>query len=139
MSSHETHTEHHSHGPAIYVWTLLALLVLTVITVLASYVNFGSPAANVVIALFIATVKASLVCLIFMHLKDDRPINGIIFVSTLLFLGVFIGFCLIDFESRTVIRPANYKGPAQFEPTPKRQIDATKAPAAATPAEAKAN
>ena len=54
-------------GAAIYVSTLVALLILTAITVGASYIDFGS--GNVVIALIIATIKATIVALFFMHLR----------------------------------------------------------------------
>lgn len=101
--SHEEHNHHASATP--YVLTLGALLVLTVITVGAAYVNFGSPAINLVIAIVIATVKASLVALFFMHLRHDKPINAVIFVSSLLFLGVFLLFPLIDIESRILTQP----------------------------------
>ena len=74
------------------------LLILTGITVGASYFDFGS--ANVVVAMFIATIKASLVALIFMHLKDDKPVNAVIFTSSLIFLSIFIGFCMLDVQSR---------------------------------------
>ena len=51
-----THAVHHHGSVAIYVRTLIALLILTLLTVGASYIDFGS--GNVVIALFIATIKA---------------------------------------------------------------------------------
>ncbi len=116
MSTHSETIDHagehtHEHSWKGYLYILLVLLVLTVVTVTASQVNFGSSAANVVIAMTIATIKASLVALFFMHLKDDKPINGLIFVSTLLFLAVFLGFCMIDADSRFDSRPASYKGP----------------------------
>ncbi len=88
-----------------YATVLAALLTLTVITVTAASVDFGS--LNIVIALGIATIKASLVALFFMHLRGGRPMNGIIFVSGVLFLGVFLMFCLIDAESRDVPRPTH--------------------------------
>ena len=108
MSAHETtHHDHHAHahhGPAnpprTFTITLLALVLLTFITVAASYVNFGSDAVNVVIALTIATIKASLVAMIFMHLRWDKPVNGLIAVGGFLFLGIFLMFCVIDFDSR---------------------------------------
>jgi cytochrome c oxidase subunit 4 len=75
-------------------------VILTFITVGASYVNFGSDAVNVVIALTIATIKASLVALIFMHLRWDKPVNALIAVGGFLFLGIFLMFCVIDFDSR---------------------------------------
>ncbi len=74
----------------------------------ASYIDFG--AGNVVIALFIATIKASLVALFFMHLKDDKPVNGIIAVAGFLFLGIFLMFDFIDFGTRVPLQPMNFNG-----------------------------
>jgi cytochrome c oxidase subunit 4 len=142
MSTHTETMEHsgehtHEHGWKGYLYILLILLVLTVITVAAAQVNFGSSTANVVIAMTIATIKASLVALFFMHLKDDKPINGLIFVSTLLFLAVFLGFCLVDADSRWDTRPATYKGPLDQPALPSLNVDAAAAPAKpATPAAA---
>lgn len=70
------------------------LIVLTVITVAASYVDFGE--LNLVVALAIAVVKASLVVLFFMHLLWDKPFNAIVFVGCLIFVGLFISFALLD-------------------------------------------
>jgi cytochrome c oxidase subunit 4 len=114
MSSHteSTHAhagEHEHGGPATYTRNLLALLMLTAITVGAAYINFGS--GNVVIALTIATIKATLVALFFMHLRWEKPVNAIIGMAGFLFLGIFLGFCLLDFDSRnnflpTTLRPS---------------------------------
>ncbi len=108
-----THDEHeHSHGGLkIYATVLATLLVLTVITVAASYFDFGS--ANIVIAILIATIKASLVALFFMHLKDDKPVNGMLLVSCFLFLGLLLTFCLLDIDNRNVESPS---GKARFRP-----------------------
>ena len=81
MSTHTDTLDHsgehtHEHGWKGYLYILLILLLLTVITVGAAQVNFGSSTANVVIAMTIATIKASLVALFFMHLKDDKPIKS---------------------------------------------------------------
>ncbi|HEU0121450.1 MAG TPA: cytochrome C oxidase subunit IV family protein [Bryobacteraceae bacterium] len=97
----------HAHTPSarIYVVTLGALLFLTGITVGAAYINFGSSSINLIIAVLIATVKASLVAMIFMHLRHDPPVNAIIFISSLLFLGLFILFPMIDIGSRDKVVP----------------------------------
>lgn len=79
---------------ALLVKILLALLVLTVITVAVSYLDLGP--LNLAVALGVAVIKASLVVLFFMHLRWDKPFNAVVFVSTLLFLGLFIGFSLLD-------------------------------------------
>ena len=70
------------------------LLVLTVITVWAASFDFGP--ANVWIALGIAALKGSLVVLFFMHLRWDRPFNGVIFVTSLAFVALFICFAMTD-------------------------------------------
>ena len=98
-----SHTE--ASAAKTYAKVLAALLTLTVITVLAAGVDFGS--GNVVIALVIASIKASLVALFFMHLRHEKPMNAIIFVSGLIFLGVFLILCMVDTGTRDVIRPAN--------------------------------
>lgn len=122
MSTHTTDTHHsgshhegghHLHGgPKVYSIVLAALLTLTIITVGASKIDFGSPSANVIIALIIATIKAAIVSLWFMHLKYDKPVNGMIFVSTLFFLALFFAYPYIDTNSRTDVKPSNWKGPA---------------------------
>ena len=106
MSTHNdtqtAHAEHHDHS-GIYLRILILLLILTGITVGASYIDFGS--GNVAIALFIASIKAILVALFFMHLKDDKPVNGIIAAAGFVFLGVFLMFDLIDFNTRVPYKP----------------------------------
>ena len=141
MSAHSDtldHGEHvHEHSWKGYLYILLILLVLTIITVTASRFNFGSSTANVVIAMTIATIKASLVALFFMHLKDDKPINGLIFVSSLLFLAVFLGFCIVDADSRFDTRPGTYKGPINEMALPTLDVAPSALPVpapAATPA-----
>ena len=126
-----THTEHAS-DPKIearnHVLTLTALLILTAITVGASYIDFGS--GNVVIALTIATVKASIVALFFMHLLHDKPVNGIIAVTGFLFLGIFLLFDFLDVDSRKDVQPTNLHAPAAATaPATPGAPDATPAPA----------
>jgi cytochrome c oxidase subunit IV len=106
----------HSHpitGPKVYVKVLAALLVLTVITVAAAGIDFGP--YNTVIALIIATLKASLVALFFMHLRYDK-FDAVIFLGGVFFLAVFLIFTLFDINSRTTILPANLKEPVKEFP-----------------------
>ena len=49
----------------------IALLVLTVVTVAVSYIEFAVPLA-IVVALIVAATKGSLVASYFMHLIDER-------------------------------------------------------------------
>lgn len=71
-----------------------ALLFLTFLTVAATWVDFGRFA--VWVALGIAVVKASLVLLFFMHLKYDKPFNGVILIVALFLVALFISIALTD-------------------------------------------
>ena len=110
------HTQNPKAEAAVYMKTLVTLLILTGITVGASYINFGSSAVNVVVALTIATIKATLVALFFMHLLHDKPVNGLIASAGFLFLGLFLMFTLIDFNTRENPTPRNL--PAVVVPPP---------------------
>ena len=72
-------SEHHPHVMSIpaLLATGGALMVLTVFTVTVTSFDFGYT-ANLVVAMAIATVKAIIVCLFFMHLLYDKKFNLII-------------------------------------------------------------
>ncbi|MCA9410483.1 MAG: cytochrome C oxidase subunit IV family protein [Candidatus Omnitrophica bacterium] len=95
------HEEHHGVGHIVdwrvLIGVLVSLLILTWLTVKVTEFDLGS--LNIVIALGIATLKASLVCLFFMHLYYDQPFNSIILVSSLLFVLIFILFSLLDLSA----------------------------------------
>lgn len=100
----DTHTHsdtHHQEGefshPAplsMLFAVFFALLGLTVLTVWQSTLDIGE--AELWITLFIATVKAGLVILFFMHLLWDKPLNAIFFLSSIIFVALFLGFTLMD-------------------------------------------
>jgi cytochrome c oxidase subunit 4 len=77
--------------------TLVFLTVLTVYT--AKFVDLGS--MNLVLAMFIASVKAFIVLNWFMHLKHDSTQNKIIILSTVFFLLLLAGICYSDLFFRT--------------------------------------
>lgn len=132
MSTHTEHAENPKTEALKYVATLAVLLILTAITVGASYINFGS--GNVVIALTIATVKATIVGLIFMHLLHDKPVNAVIAVAGFVFLGIFLMFDFIDVDSRTNPQPTNlHVLPAATAPATAGAAAGAAAPAAAAP------
>lgn len=99
-ASHSGHGsgEHHIIPLKTY-WSIFgALIVLTVVTVLAAKVDFG--ALNTIIAFGIASVKASLVLGYFMHLKYDNMMNRVIIGSSVLFLLILWFFCILDILTR---------------------------------------
>ena len=84
----------HIMSPKVLLAVYVALVVLTVLTVGITKVNFGN--FNVGVALTIAVVKAALVILYFMHLKYDSPFNGLVLIIALLFVALFIWFAMQD-------------------------------------------
>jgi cytochrome c oxidase subunit 4 len=98
---HDKHDAHDDHGLAhtATIKTLVAtggtLLVLTLVTVLATKIDFGAN-INLGIAMVIAVTKATLVVLFFMHLRYDRLFHSVVFVSALLAASLFVGFTLLD-------------------------------------------
>lgn len=77
-----------------YVMVGGALLTLTAITVAVSYVNLGT-AGNVTVGVLIATVKASMVAAIFMHLNHEKAWIYASLMLTALFFVVLLGLPLL--------------------------------------------
>jgi cytochrome c oxidase subunit 4 len=73
---------------------LVALLILTVITVAAAQVDLGK--WNIVGALVIASFKASLVILIFMHGKYENKILWTYILIPFILLAIMIGGIFTD-------------------------------------------
>jgi cytochrome c oxidase subunit IV len=111
MSTHNEHAQDPKKEARTYILTLATLLFLTIVTVGASYIQFGSGTANIVIALTIATIKATFVALFFMHLLHDKPVNAVIAVAGFLFLGIFLLFVMLDLGARRDATPQNLKAP----------------------------
>jgi len=121
-AGHHEHDHGHDHGHVIVslftLRTILALLMLfTFLTVglaqaeqlVASTFHVEIPQwINVVVALFIAAVKTTLVVMFFMQLKYDNPMNSAIFIFTLLTVCSFLGFTALDLGQRQSID--RYKG-----------------------------
>ena len=84
----------HVASMKVLVGTFVSLLVLTVVTVAVAHVDLGS--LNLLVALAVATVKASAVVLYFMHLRYDKPFNAVVFITALLFMVLFVTLVLLD-------------------------------------------
>ena len=101
MSDH--HEGHDTGGHAVphkmLIATCIALLGLTAVTVWASKLDFNElqlPELNIIIAIGIAVIKVTIVGLIFMHLRWDRSVTAFIFVSSIILVGLFISFAMMD-------------------------------------------
>ncbi len=121
-----THDDHHDdHGIAhtasvkVLLGTGGSLLFLTIVTVLATKVDFGAN-INLALAMFIAVIKATLVVLFFMHLKYDKIFHTVVFASAILAASLFVGFTLMDsgqYQQTNIWNP-EHPPAAPFGPRP---------------------
>ncbi|MBK8206696.1 MAG: cytochrome C oxidase subunit IV family protein [Planctomycetes bacterium] len=101
--AHAAHDDHHGQLPGtighVSPWqtlvkVLVTLLILTVITVAIAQVDLGR--LNVVGAIGVACVKASVVTLWFMHLRYDKRFNFFILIGSFALVAWMIGYILFD-------------------------------------------
>ena len=86
------HDDHHDVAKHIrkYLMVGALLMVFTIITVALSYFDFGSHKANMAVGMLVATFKAGLVAMIFMHLSAEKQLIYRILIFTVFFvLGLF--------------------------------------------------
>lgn len=105
MEKHNDHGHsdaHHITAFSTYVKVAAALFGLTFLTVIAHHFHETLGAMAAPVAFLIATVKAFLVILWFMHLKNDTNMNRIIFGTTFFFLAVLLIFSGFDIWTRVV-------------------------------------
>lgn len=99
MAEKQQIREHPAATFATYIYIWLALMVLTVLTVLAATWQLGG--ASLIVAMIIAATKAGLVAAFFMHLRYERArlYLGIV-VITLVTFGIFVGLTFTDIGLR---------------------------------------
>jgi len=74
-------------------------MVLTGLTVFASYIEMGD--FNIVVALVIATIKATLVVLFFMHLYYSSKLTKVTVIAAMFFLFLLLALSLTDYLTRS--------------------------------------
>jgi cytochrome c oxidase subunit IV len=78
----------------VYLLVGITLLILTGLTVKISTIHLG--AWNAIAALAIASAKALLVALFFMHLLYDRRMYAVIVSTSIIMLGILVAFTMAD-------------------------------------------
>ena len=84
----------HIEKTRTYVGVFAALMVLTAITVWVAYFDFK--AFNDVVAMSIALVKATLVVMIFMHVRHSSRLTKMMVVAALFWLVLLFAFPVAD-------------------------------------------
>ena len=91
----------------LYVTIVGCLFSLTVITVLAAFVELG--VLNTPLALGIAILKATLVVLFFMHVRYNTPLMWVFAAAGFFMLLILLALLMQDYLTRDWERP-----PAEF-------------------------
>jgi cytochrome c oxidase subunit 4 len=93
--AHADHGLAHTTPVSLLFGILGALMALTVLTVSVTSFDLGAQ-GNLVVAMVIATVKAALVVAFFMHLVWDKKLHLILFLTSVLFLILFLSLSVND-------------------------------------------
>jgi cytochrome c oxidase subunit 4 len=104
----EYRVSEHIVSPKIYAVIFSSLMLGTGITVWAAFQNFGK--FNIVIALAIATIKATLVILYFMHARYSPRRTQLVIVCSVFWLAIMLGLTLSDYDTRP--REGRFSPPA---------------------------
>jgi cytochrome c oxidase subunit IV len=104
VSEHQ-HTEH-IVPPSTYLAIILTLMCLTALTVAVAYIDLGR--FNIVAALGIATIKATLVVLFFMHAKYSPKRTKLVIFAGIFWLIILLFMTLSDYASRVDYRGVRY-------------------------------
>lgn len=93
--------EHPTVSPRTYWLTYLALLVLLGLTIVAALVDLGP--FNVVVSLLIASMKAALVILFFMHVRFSPKLTRLFAVGGFFWLLILFALLFADYVSRVPV------------------------------------
>lgn len=92
------HADHHIIGPGTYIAVYVTLLILTMVTVGAAFVDLGI--MNPVIAVAIACVKATVVILFFMHVFYQSKLIKLTVATGFVTFLILVAMTLSDYMSR---------------------------------------
>jgi cytochrome c oxidase subunit 4 len=93
----------HIVSKKVYFVIFGALMVLTLLTVIAANYDLGSEKINTVVALAIAVTKAMLVVLYFMHVRYSSRLTWVVVAGGFLWLLIMIGLTMSDYLSRGML------------------------------------
>ena len=86
----------------IYLTIFLVLLAGTAATVIAAFIDFPWK-LNAIVALTIATIKATFVVLYFMHVRYSSRLVWVIVASALFWMGIMFALTFSDYLTRSWI------------------------------------
>jgi cytochrome c oxidase subunit 4 len=98
----DPHAFQEVHVPVrTYIIIFVALMVLMLLTIAAAFLPHHTMGYwSIIIALAIATIKATLVVLYFMHVKYASPLVKVVVMSGLVFFFIALGLTFSDYLTR---------------------------------------
>ena len=92
----------HIVSPKVYLGVFSALMICTFLTVVAAKADLNQyfSGLNVIVALTIASLKASLVVLYFMHLRYSPKRTQLVIAASLFWLAIMLFMTMSDYLSR---------------------------------------
>jgi cytochrome c oxidase subunit 4 len=107
---------HHIIEPYVYYRVFAALVILFVLTVLVAFFDLshltGWPPANIIVALIIAVIKATVIVLYFMHVKYSSRLTQFFAVIGLVWLSLLFAYAFADYFTRDWIpQPGSWNIP----------------------------
>lgn len=92
-------SQHHIVMPKTYITILICLMILMGATIGAANIHLGTT-YNLLLALFIACCKMSLILMFFMHVKYGTKLTAVFAVSGFFWLIIFFTLLFADYASR---------------------------------------
>jgi len=89
------------HGTRVYALVLGALLFLTALTIVVSYVDLGP--FNTPVAFLIAAMKATLVVLFFMHMREAHGVLWLAALAGFFWLSILLVLSMSDLATRSFL------------------------------------
>lgn len=88
------------HGPSLWLYLIIYVILMALVgaTVAAAFVNLGP--FNILTAMVIASVKAVLVVLYFMHVRYEKGLAWLIALGSTVWLALLIVITLGDYLTR---------------------------------------
>ncbi|MGC1902345.1 MAG: cytochrome C oxidase subunit IV family protein [Candidatus Acidiferrum sp.] len=95
-------SEHHIVPPKVYITIFFVLMVCTLLTVYAATLDLNEyfSGLNIIVALAIATLKASLVVLFFMHGKYSPKRTQLVIICSVFWLAIMLFMTMSDYVTR---------------------------------------
>ena len=97
--AHKDHGSHHYTPKRLYLFVFIWLVLLLFATVGAAFIHLGHW-GGILVAYLIASIKAALIIMYFMHVKYSNKLTWVFATASFLWLAIFLGILMSDYWMR---------------------------------------